>query len=270
MSENNDNSNESSSMGSDSILQNSRLTGGGSVGANPVLRAGVLRPSVWDHLGNDQQDSEQADNDNADNDDEKDVLSFLRKMVETCKSLLLQKFNPISREIRFVFGQNVHERVVGENIKSDSAANADTTESSASTAGEGLLFASVIQNAAAAAKSSESCDSTLVKDGNAETKSLTEVAREYEESRALVERIDKRQISSDELLCAEGTSSADNSIDEIKIARSNGQAKKKLLQQLNYNMINLMSTSPRKLYFLQKIHRWKHNSKMNLKINKRT
>lgn len=69
-------------------------------------------------------------------------------------------------------------------MKSDSITNTESTESSASTAGEGLLFSSVIQNAAAAAKSSESCDSALGKDGNAEAKSLTEVAREYEESRA--------------------------------------------------------------------------------------
>lgn len=60
----------------------------------------------------------------------------------------------------------------------------DNTESSTSASAEGLLFSNVIQNAAAAAKSSEGCDSALGKDAVTEVKSLTEVAREYEESRA--------------------------------------------------------------------------------------
>lgn len=46
------------------------------------------------------------------------------------------------------------------------------------------MFSNVVQNAAAAAKSSEGCDSASGKDANIEVKSLTEVAREYEESRA--------------------------------------------------------------------------------------
>ncbi|GBP96283.1 hypothetical protein EVAR_101638_1 [Eumeta japonica] len=52
---------------------------------------------------------------------------------------------------------------------------------------------------------------------------------------------------------------ADNSIDEIKNSsvKRSSEEEEAAAAQLNYNMINLMSTSPRKLYFLQKIHRWK-------------
>lgn len=162
-------------MSSDSILQSSRLTGGGSVGGNPVVRAGVLRPSVLgpsrlssavannctnvtssneanggaattsvgcegtnddvkkskenttnpflkDHkVSEDQHDSEETakGNDSAENSDEKDVLSFLRKNGRERANLFAAAKNsiPLVEKSGFVFGQNVHERVVGVSYK---------------------------------------------------------------------------------------------------------------------------------------------------------
>ncbi|XP_061392293.1 ran-binding protein 3, partial [Musca vetustissima] len=242
-----DNSNESSSLGSDSLLQSSRLTGGGSVGGNPVLRAGVLRPSVLgpSRLGSalsssnnststqnatstvtdgqegaasggcdsggpkpaekasepsssnpflkeikDDEDagtsSKAADNnkgtDNEESSEERaDPLTLLRKNgMERANLFAAAKSSiPLVEKSGFVFGQNLHERVVGEHLKSDKPAESNNDDSSTSASGE-LLFSSVIQNAAAAAKPTENPD----KDANAEAKSLTDVAREYEESRA--------------------------------------------------------------------------------------
>ncbi|XP_073816179.1 ran-binding protein 3 [Musca autumnalis] len=241
MSENNDNSNESSSLGSDSLLQSSRLTGGGSVGGNPVLRAGVLRPSVLgpSRLGSalsssstqnatstadgqegagagsdgcesakpaeksketssssnpflkeikDDDDAgtsaKVADNnkgtDNEESSEERaDPLTLLRKNgMERANLFAAAKSSiPLVEKSGFVFGQNLHDRVVGEHLKSDNPTEAKNDESSTSASGD-LLFSSVIQNAAA--KPTENPE----KDANAEAKSLTDVAREYEESRA--------------------------------------------------------------------------------------
>lgn len=65
-----------------------------------------------------------------------------------------------------------------ENINPDGVQRADNAEASCSTSGE-LLFSSVIQNAA---KAGESDKGATPKEN--ETKTLTDVAREYEESRA--------------------------------------------------------------------------------------
>ncbi|XP_053970175.1 ran-binding protein 3 [Anastrepha ludens] len=254
MSENNDTSNESNSLGSDSILQSSRLTGGG---VNPVLRSGVLRPSVLgpsvlgaaalsssnnnslanlnanaisnstatsNNVERDEEDSEssttnhnpfmreqkedeegsnngtiveegaaggETGNDNKTTDDKKaadddepdersDPLSLLRKNGLERANLFAAAKNSIPRVEKsgFVFGQNVHERVLGETINLESAARSDKSEASCSTSGE-LLFSSVIQNAA---KAGENDKHATPKEN--ETKTLTDVAREYEESRA--------------------------------------------------------------------------------------
>ncbi|XP_034484796.1 ran-binding protein 3 [Drosophila innubila] len=84
----------------------------------------------------------------------------------------------------FIFGQNVHERVVGENLSTETAAEAAGGVSGAATEASStssqLLFSSVIQQAA------QSTDKDNNKDNkdNSEAKSLNDVAREYEESRA--------------------------------------------------------------------------------------
>ncbi|XP_075148360.1 ran-binding protein 3 isoform X2 [Haematobia irritans] len=235
MSENNDNSNESSSLGSDSLLQSSssRLTGGGNVGGNPILRAGVLRPSVLGpsrlgsaslssntnnaaHANNDTQEdgatggcdngghdkpqeasssnpflkelkdeedpetSKNSDNTATEDDvdDRADPLTLLRKNgMERANLFAAAKSSiPLVEKSGFVFGQNLHERVVGP----DKPATSTAEESSTSASGD-LLFSSVIQNAAS--KSAENADESA-KDTSGEMRSLTDVAREYEESRA--------------------------------------------------------------------------------------
>lgn len=160
-------------MGSDSILQSSRLTGGGSVVGNPVLRAGVLRPSVLgpsrlgsaltnnsttnnvtssndasdgaatasggcegaggekssnpflkDHKdddegeeGNGNKNSDAGDNGehNDEAEERPDPLSLLRKNGMERSNLFAAAKNsiPLVEKSGFVFGQNVHERVVG-------------------------------------------------------------------------------------------------------------------------------------------------------------
>ncbi|XP_055906062.1 ran-binding protein 3 [Eupeodes corollae] len=209
MSENNDNSNDSNSR-NDSILQASRLN-------NPI-RAGVLRPSVLgsslnssnadggkardgsdndselvnpflreskdDDDGQDGAGASSAENNKRDesDDDEKDdrpdPLNLLAKNGFERASLFAAAKSSMPRVERsgFVFGQNVHERVTGENIHAESSTS--KSENSTTSPDSPLLFSTVVQAAAkpenegAAAK--ESTDA----------KSLTEVAREYEESRA--------------------------------------------------------------------------------------
>ncbi|KNC29743.1 hypothetical protein FF38_05222 [Lucilia cuprina] len=193
---NNVTSSNDASDGVETASGGCEVAGGDSVENKSNEKAG--NPFLKDHKGDeegegdDQEDSAAAakGNDNGENNDESDErpdpLSLLRKNGMERSNLFAAAKNsiPLVEKSGFVFGQNVHERVVGENLKADSTTTADNAESSTSTSGEGLLFSSVIQNAAAAAKSSEGCDSSSGKDTNTEVKSLTEVAREYEESRA--------------------------------------------------------------------------------------
>lgn len=159
------------------MLQSSRLTGGGSVGANPVLRAGVLRPSVLgpSRLGSalssssaqnatstpadgqeaaalggcdsggekpaeksneasnsnpflkeikdddDAGSSSKVDDNNKGTDNEEsseeraDPLTLLRKNgMERANLFAAAKSSiPLVEKSGFVFGQNLHERVVG-------------------------------------------------------------------------------------------------------------------------------------------------------------
>lgn len=204
MSENNDNSNDSNSR-PDSILQASRLN-------NPI-RAGVLRPSVLgsslnstnnddgksNEDGNNDGESlnpflrESKDDDEGDglqigassannkrdesDDDEKDdrpdPLNLLAKNGFERASMFAAAKSSIPRVEKsgFVFGQNVHERVTGESSTSKS-------ENSSTSSDTPLLFSSVIQ--AAAKPDSEGA----APKESTDAKSLTEVAREYEESRA--------------------------------------------------------------------------------------
>ncbi|XP_055380915.1 ran-binding protein 3 [Condylostylus longicornis] len=78
-----------------------------------------------------------------------------------------------NQDAGFVFGQNLHERVVGDNIKTqkEDSVVSDPTNSNDSS----LLFTNAIQNAS---------NNENGKEKPIETKSLTEIAREYEESRA--------------------------------------------------------------------------------------
>lgn len=123
-------------------------------------------------------DVKKNDDDDEEPDDRPDPLSLLRKNgIERANLFAAAKSSiPRVEKSGFVFGQNVHERVVGDNISKES--NRSVTEANPGSSSGELLFSSVIQNAA---KSNES-DNNSVKE--TEAKSLTDVAREYEESRA--------------------------------------------------------------------------------------
>ncbi|KAM7363031.1 ran-binding protein 3 [Cochliomyia hominivorax] len=161
----------------------------------------LINPFLKDHKDdeeggedNENKNSESAtdngDQHNEEVDERPDPLSLLRKNgMERSNLFAAAKSSiPLVEKSGFVFGQNVHERVVGDNLKTDSATTSDNTGSSTSASDEGLLFSSVIQNAA---KSSEGCDTASGKDTNTEAKSLTEVAREYEESRAQKRKLEE-------------------------------------------------------------------------------
>ncbi|KAL9893846.1 ran-binding protein 3 [Glossina fuscipes] len=242
MSETNDNSNESNSMGSDTIVQTSRLvnvSGSGTTVNNPIVRTGVLRPSVLgpsrltsslstnntnaapaiadsgddgtesnkvkdavkanpflkEHKADDEEtvaetssainkkkdDKNKGDTSSDDTEDHPDPMSLLRKNGFERANLFAAAKNsiPLVEKSGFVFGQNVHERVVGENVKPENSNKPENAEPAGSSGGE-LLFSSVIQSAAA--KTADKNGASAL--DNAETKSLNDVAREYEESRA--------------------------------------------------------------------------------------
>ncbi|KAH8280940.1 hypothetical protein KR054_005513, partial [Drosophila jambulina] len=141
-------------------------------------------------------------------DERPDPLTKLRSNgIERSSMFAAAKNNmPHVQTSGFVFGQNVHERVVAPITDQANAEAPKETEASASSGSGGqeaassststsshLLFSSVIQNAAqttdtseAAAASSSTCTSSNSNNNkeSAEAKSLTDVAREYEESRA--------------------------------------------------------------------------------------
>lgn len=83
--------------------------------------------------------------------------------------------NNVSSTPNFVFGQNLHERIVAENDNVTEENNAQAGPSSSHTNANGtseLLFTSAVKNSAPTS------------DAHKEVKTLTESAREYEESRA--------------------------------------------------------------------------------------
>ncbi|XP_017084106.1 ran-binding protein 3 [Drosophila eugracilis] len=147
-----------------------------------------------------------GDKDDDDVDERPDPLTKLRSNgIERSSMFAAAKNNmPHVQSSGFVFGQNVHERVVAPNpeqvisepdteaagsLGSGSAQEAASSSTAASSSAP-LLFSSVIQNAAQttetseAAASSSTCSSSSNNKESAEAKSLTDVAREYEESRA--------------------------------------------------------------------------------------
>ncbi|KAH8351284.1 hypothetical protein KR084_002357, partial [Drosophila pseudotakahashii] len=149
-----------------------------------------------------------GDKDDDEVDERPDPLTKLRSNGIERSSMFASAKNtmPHVQSSGFVFGQNVHERVVAPNPEqaaaepdaeaagssgsgsAQEAASSSTAASSSSSAP--LLFSSVIQNAAQttetseAAASSSTCSSSNNNKESAEAKSLTDVAREYEESRA--------------------------------------------------------------------------------------
>ncbi|XP_030369764.1 ran-binding protein 3 [Scaptodrosophila lebanonensis] len=143
---------------------------------NPFLREQKDEDDVGS--GEIVESTEKSDKDEID--ERPDPLTMLRNNgMERSNIFAAAKTTmPRMESSGFVFGQNVHERVVGENIVTESKAESGTSEIASAT--PQLLFSSVIQKAA---KTTENNEATG-KSKEVEAKSLTDVAREYEESRA--------------------------------------------------------------------------------------
>lgn len=97
-------------------------------------------------------------------------------LAVTESSIQCTSTNSVSSTPNFVFGQNLHERIVAENEKTSEAGASDTQPSTSSNHANAngtseLLFSSAVKSA----------PTTTEK----EVKSLSESAREYEESRAI-------------------------------------------------------------------------------------
>ncbi|XP_030563628.1 ran-binding protein 3 [Drosophila novamexicana] len=122
------------------------------------------------------ESTENIDKDDDEIDERPDPLSMLRNNgIERSNIFAAAKTTlPRVQTSGFIFGQNVHERVVGENVSTESNAEAASSGTAEATSSQ-LLFSSVIQKAA---------QSTDNNKDTSEAKSLNEVAREYEESRA--------------------------------------------------------------------------------------
>ncbi|XP_001955399.3 ran-binding protein 3 [Drosophila ananassae] len=162
---------------------------------NPFLREAKDEDEEEDPAPVAESSSEKAgDKDKEEEVDERpDPLTKLRSNgIERSSMFGAAKTNmPHVQSSGYVFGQNVHERVVAPlpeqaTIEPPKEAEAAASSSSSSVS----LFSSVIQNAAQttdsseAAASSSSCNSSNNNKESAEAKSLNDVAREYEESRA--------------------------------------------------------------------------------------
>ncbi|XP_059611199.1 ran-binding protein 3 isoform X2 [Phlebotomus argentipes] len=113
--------------------------------------------------------AEAADRENS------DPLSLISRNGLPKSNLFNTTGNPIASNTGFVFGQNLHERVTGNTIDAkDTGEKSDSAEEAASGGPSGGLFFSAAQ---------QSQNSNASNSANSQ-KSLTEVAREYEESRA--------------------------------------------------------------------------------------
>ncbi|KAH8241197.1 hypothetical protein KR032_001830, partial [Drosophila birchii] len=197
-------SNASAASGSDKSEDSALIN-------NPFLREAKDEEEEGDDVSAPVAESSSekaAEKEDEEVDERPDPLTKLRSNgIERSSMFAAAKNNmPHVQTSGFVFGQNVHERVVAPITDPASGEAPKETESSA-TSGSGaqeaassststsshLLFSSVIQNAAqstdtseAAAASSSTCSSSNSNNNkeSAEAKSLTDVAREYEESRA--------------------------------------------------------------------------------------
>lgn len=205
MSESKDNPSDSSTR--TPILQSSRL--------NPAIRASMLRPSQFSSQLNTTAATEEPKSDalndakvnpflketsteeltseiskdstNVDKKEEKSTSDPLSLLTNVCNGLpksnlfVAKASIPLAENSGFVFGQNVHERVTGENIQTTSTTSNATkldgeNSSTSSSTASNLLFSSAIQHT----KSDEEEKAPKETD----SKCLNEVAREYEESRA--------------------------------------------------------------------------------------
>ncbi|KAL7727841.1 hypothetical protein ACLKA6_019774 [Drosophila palustris] len=177
----NTNTNANNNNSSTTLAGGSEKTEEDGIVGNPFLReqreeeddnaaaAAAMQPVV-------ESSTEKSDKEDDEIDERPDPLSMLRNNgIERANIFAAAKTNlPRVQTSGFIFGQNVHERVVGENVSTESNAETAVSGSTEATSSQ-LLFSSVIQQAA---------QSTDNNKETSEAKSLNDVAREYEESRA--------------------------------------------------------------------------------------
>ncbi|XP_017008738.2 ran-binding protein 3 [Drosophila takahashii] len=197
---------------SSATANNSSTSDEGALLNNPFLREAKDEEDDEDVVATAESSGDKDKNDDEEVDERPDPLTKLRSNGIERSSMFASAKNtmPHVQSSGFVFGQNVHERVVAPNPEQATAAGEPDAEaagssgsgsaqeaassSTAASSSSSLLFSSVIQNAAQttetseAAASSSTCSSSGSFSNNnkesAEAKSLTDVAREYEESRA--------------------------------------------------------------------------------------
>ncbi|XP_034663825.1 ran-binding protein 3 [Drosophila subobscura] len=209
----------SSNNSSTSLAGNNEKSDDENISNNPFLRedkdegdedsaAGAAAPVVAPESSTEKP--EQKDDEEVD--ERPDPLTKLRSNgIERSSMFGAAKTNmPHVQTTGYVFGQNVHERVVGvghdghaaaavpgsssENTNTDqenveaAATTSQSQQTQEPSSSSQLLFSSVIQKAAQSTDSSEAASSSSSSNNNKseaiEAKSLTDVAREYEESRA--------------------------------------------------------------------------------------
>uniref|UniRef100_A0A182PHW1 RanBD1 domain-containing protein n=1 Tax=Anopheles epiroticus TaxID=199890 RepID=A0A182PHW1_9DIPT len=173
---------------------------------NPFLKSQYSEdePSDADAKGGSSESSKSAtdkDGDNSTNSNNIDPLAKLKSASLPKSNLFanVKKSTLSEASCGFVFGQNVHERVTGENLNNASANTLPTTgfsfaTSVAATAGEGGTgatgnTANAASNTSGTAPGKEGSDSS---DGSSrepkDRESLEEAARRYEESRGALKR----------------------------------------------------------------------------------
>lgn len=163
-----------------SLFQNSSTTTDESSTTKTTIEVTNLNPFL--RCPEDEVENTPVQNDNSDKKEEKsDPLSLLTKNGSIPKSTLFSNTKTVSENVGFVFGQNVHERVTGGEIAQTDLKKKDEDDSGTNSAG--LLFSS------AAAQTTTTTGESQTKETN--SKSLTEAAREYEESRAQKRKYDE-------------------------------------------------------------------------------
>ncbi|XP_062534906.1 ran-binding protein 3 [Armigeres subalbatus] len=162
-------------------------TKGNSFGANPFLKTQVS-----------EEDGPEAnaEDDKSDKEENVDPLAKLNR-ASLPKSNLFANVKAITQNTGFVFGQNVHERVTGDNLQSDSSSMPTAGLSFSSTAVTNNSTESKSSNSCAAGGQASAVDTagsgTTVAGSSGASKeggdeSLEEAARRYEESRGALKR----------------------------------------------------------------------------------
>ncbi|KXJ68529.1 hypothetical protein RP20_CCG002855 [Aedes albopictus] len=160
-----------------------------SFGANPFLKTQVSE--------DDGSEGAKKDDDKSDKEENVDPLAKLNRATLP-KSNLFANVKAITQNTGFVFGQNVHERVTGDNLQAADSSTVPTaglsfsstvaTNNSNDSCSSSQGAAGGTQTNATSAGTSVSAASTGSKPEGAGDESLEEAARRYEESRGALKR----------------------------------------------------------------------------------